>query len=265
MSRSTCIKSLVAAVVSLAVTVPAAVAATGGTANHAFACYSHGQGDPGVWESSDAAVFAADDYAKGYWRPWAVKENVSSTQIGDYHLTCTLPSGMADSGTYVTDGGDVIGANVANADGALAVGVYPIAEAAGAGPALVAQFGFDANGSGACGPPAKDFTIVLTQNGQPVSSLQPGTYWLTVTDHCANHNFALRSCPGSTAACGPNSGGVEQQVTGVNEAVGAETIKIGLVPGTYRLFCDAVNAAGVSHEILFNMYTDFVVGRAAKN
>jgi hypothetical protein len=256
-------KSLAMTMVVVAVAVPVAAAAARGTVNHAFACYSRDQRDPGAWERSNNTVFAAADYGKGYWRPWAVKEKVSSTQIGGYYLTCTLPAGMAESGTYLTDGGEVLGATAANPDGSLVVGLYPIAEPAGSGPALVAQFGFDAGGGGACGPPVKDFTIVLTQDGHAVSSLTPGTYWLTVTDHCANHNFELRSCPGSTGACDPSSRGVERQITGVNEAVGAETVQIDLVPGTYRLLCDAVTAAGVSHEVAFGMYTDFVVSGAS--
>lgn len=254
-----------AAAVSLATLVPVAVAGTGGTVNGVFACYSKGQTDPGAWQISNTEVVAGDDYGKGYWRPWAVKDSVSSTKIGDYFLTCTLPSGMASLGSYLTDGGDVIGGRTANADGKLLVGLYPIAGNEGSGPKLVAQFGFDANGSGSCGPPAKGFTVVLTQDGQPVKSLQPGSYWLTVTDHCANHNFELRSCPGSAGACDPSSGGVEQQITGMNEAIGTEMIEIDLVPGTYRLFCDATTAAGVSHEVAFNMYTDFIVGKAARN
>jgi len=277
LSHGTCVKSLVvmarsrrtrtalaATAVLLAITAPSAIAAPGGTVNHTFACYSQGQGDPGVWANSTSTVFAMDDYGKGYWRPWAVKEKVSSTRIGDYYLTCTLPPGMASLGTYLTDGGDALPANAANVDGNLFIGLYPIAGPAGSGPVLVAKFGFDANGNGACGPPAKDFTIVLTANGQPVTSLQPGTYWLTVTDHCANHNFELRSCPGSTTACDPNSQGAEQQITGMNETIGTETIQINLVPGTYRLFCDAMTATGVSHEVAFAMYADFKVGAAAQ-
>jgi hypothetical protein len=74
----------------------------------------------------------------------------------------------------------------------------------------------------------------------------------------------LRSCPGSNSACNQNSGGFEQQITGVNETLGTETMKLDLVPGTYRLLCDAENAAGVSHEVLFNMYTDFKVSAPAQ-
>jgi hypothetical protein len=144
--------------------------------------------------------------------------------------------------------------------GAIAAATVPTASADGR--ALVGQFGFDAlnNGNGPCGPPAANFTIVLTEDGQPVSSLRPGDYWLTVTDHCANHNFELRSCPGSTSPCDQNSGGAEQEITTVAGTPGMVTTKIHLVHGTYRLFCDALNAAGVSHEVAFNMYVDFEVG-----
>lgn len=249
--------ALGAAVVSLAAMAPVAIGAA--NVNNTFACYSRGQTDPGVWETSNPNVFTTDDYAKGYWRPWAVTQKLSSTQIGGFYLTCTLPTGMAALGTYLTDGGDILNANAANSDGKLLMNLYPIAGPVGSGPALVGRFGFDANGNGACGPPAVNFTIALTQNGQPVSSLTPGTYWLTVTDHCANHNFELRSCPGSTSACDQNSVGTEEQITSMNETPGTVTMKLDLVPGTYRLLCDALTAAGVSHEIAFNMYADFKV------
>src|SRR5262249_9349652 len=55
-----------------------------------------------------------------------------------------------------------------------------------------------------CGPPINaGFMIVLRENGQPVPSLRLGTFWLTVTDNCKNHNFELRSCPGSASPCDP--------------------------------------------------------------
>ena len=30
--------------------------------------------------------------------------------------------------------------------------------------------------------------------------------------------------------------------------------------GTYRLFCDALTSAGVTHEVFFRMFADFEVG-----
>ena len=153
-----------------------------------------------------------------------------------------------------------------------AIAVYAVATASAQGRTLVGEFGFDtAAASGTsyyhqCGPPANaGFTIVLTEDGPPVSSLRPGTYWLTVTDNCANHNFELRSCPNSTSPCDQDSGGTEQPITGEPvETPGTVTVKIHLVHGTYRLFCDALTPAGVSHEVAFNMYTDFAVGGAGQ-
>jgi hypothetical protein len=152
-----------------------------------------------------------------------------------------------------------------------AIAAYAVGTASAQGRTLTGQFGFDvATGTSYyqhCGPPANPgFTILLTEDGQPVSSLRPGTYWLTVTDNCKNHNFELRSCPGSDSPCDPGSGGVEQEITPVNDpntadgATGTVTMKIHLVHGTYRLFCDAPVATGGTHETVFNMYADFAVG-----
>ena len=157
-----------------------------------------------------------------------------------------------------------------------AVAAYAVGTASAQGRTLVGQFGFDAPAASGtsyfhqCGPPGPPlnggFTIVLTEDGHPVTSLRPGTYWLTVTDNCKNHNFELRSCPGSDSPCDPDSGGIEQEITpvadptGANGATGTVTVKLHLVHGTYRLFCDAPVASGGTHETVFNMYTDFAVG-----
>jgi hypothetical protein len=157
---------------------------------------------------------------------------------------------------------------------AAAITAYTSATASAQGRTLVGEFGFDSSGASGtsyyhqCGPPANaGFTIVLTEDGKPVTSLRPGTYWLTVTDNCKNHNFELRSCPGSDSPCDPNSGGIEQQITPIddpntaNGATGTVTVEIHLVHGTYRLLCDALHpVTGETHEIAFNMYTDFAVG-----
>ena len=105
-----------------------------------------------------------------------------------------------------------------------AIAAYAVATASAQGRTLLGEFGFDTSAASGtsyylhCGPPANPgFTIVLTEDGQPVTSLRPGTYWLTVTDNCKNHNFELRSCPGSDSQCDPNSGGVEQEITPIND------------------------------------------------
>jgi len=152
------------------------------------------------------------------------------------------------------------------------IGAYAVATASAQGRTLVGEFGFDTSAASGtayyhrCGPPANaGFTIVLTEDGQPVTSLRPGTYWLTVTDNCKDHNFELRSCPGSDSPCDPSSGGVEQEITPMNDpntangATGTVTVKIHLEHGTYRLFCDAPFPLGGTHETVFHMYTDFAV------
>jgi hypothetical protein len=148
-----------------------------------------------------------------------------------------------------------------------AVAAYAAATASADGRTLVGRFGFDAVPSDTsyyqqCGPPKNaGFTIVLSEDGQPVTALQPGTYWLTVTDNCPNHNFELRSCPGSESPCAPDSGGAEQEITSVSGTPGAVTVKVHLEHGTYRLFCDApVGTTGQTHETAFGMYADFSVG-----
>jgi hypothetical protein len=153
-----------------------------------------------------------------------------------------------------------------------AIAAYAVAAASAQGRTLVGEFGFDTSAASGtsyyhqCGPPANPgFTIVLSEDGQPVTSLRPGTYWLTVTDNCKNHNFELRSCPGSGSPCDPNSGGAEQEITPLNDpntsngATGTVTVKIHLAHGTYRLLCDAPTSGG-THETIFKMYTDFAVG-----
>ena len=108
------------------------------------------------------------------------------------------------------------------------------------------------------GVPARFFCMALTWNGveygtrnrEPLA-LRPGTYWLTVNDPAAGHNFALRSCPDSDQAC--TTGPVEE-VTTVAGTPGEVTVKLNLQHGTYRLLCEP-------HETLFaGMYVDFAVG-----
>ena len=153
-----------------------------------------------------------------------------------------------------------------------AVTAYAVATASAQGRTLVGEFGFDTSAASGtsyyhqCAPRNAGFTIVLTENGKPVTAIQPGTYWLTVTDNCTNHNFELRSCPGSSSPCDPSSGGEEQGITPLSDPntsngfTGTVTVKIHLVHGTYRLFCDAPVPTGGTHETAFNMYTDFAVG-----
>jgi hypothetical protein len=69
------------------------------------------------------------------------------------------------------------------------------------------------------------FTISLSADGQPVTSLRPGTYWLTVADLSTIHNFHI---------FGP---GLNEVVTTV-PFTGTATVKIHLSHGEYTFQCD---------------------------
>ena len=88
-----------------------------------------------------------------------------------------------------------------------------------------------ANGSGSGGRQLEGtvgpgFTISLTEGGQPVESLRPGIYWLTVHDLSSRHNFHI---------IGPS--GLDEVVTSV-PFVGDATVKILLKHGTVTFVCD---------------------------
>lgn len=74
---------------------------------------------------------------------------------------------------------------------------------------------------GSVGP---GFDISLTQDGQPVSTLKPGTYTLSVDDQAGNHNFHLTG-PGVD---------VQTDVAGT----GTKTFTITLEAGSYHFQCD---------------------------
>src|SRR5262245_21297110 len=73
------------------------------------------------------------------------------------------------------------------------------------------------------------FTINLVDdNEQPVTSLRPGTYWLTINDLSNRHNFHI-------------FGEDLDESTSV-PFVGTETLKIHLTHGTYTFVCDPHSA-----------------------
>jgi len=102
---------------------------------------------------------------------------------------------------------------------------------------------------------------------QPDVTLRPGTYWITLADNSNGHNFALRSCVGSTDLCtsanpasdggqtitplcnSPLAGGGCGPVTEIDQ-----TIKLELMHGTYRLYCEQRG-----HEA-GGMYVEIAVG-----
>jgi hypothetical protein len=89
-----------------------------------YLCYSQSQVTPGVWDSATAAGLVA----AGYWEPYAVSGNVAGdTNIGGYHLVCTLPTGTTTSGVYVDADGNAWPVSVTIPTSLL--GIYPVAGA----------------------------------------------------------------------------------------------------------------------------------------
>ncbi|MCW2920642.1 MAG: hypothetical protein JWL76_516 [Thermoleophilia bacterium] len=86
-----------------------------------------------------------------------------------------------------------------------------------------------------------DFVISLTQGGQPVTSLDAGTYTIEVDDKGDAHNFHLS---------GP---GVEES-TEVPE-VGKKTWTVDLKEGTYKYQCDP-HADGMNGSFTVNAAAD---------
>jgi hypothetical protein len=128
---------------------------------------------------------------------------------------------------------------------------------------MQASFG-DQQAEGYCAGvavPGPNQTCTPNQNTGGIISLRPGTYWITVVDNNARHDFSLRSCPGSTSVCGDTPGSDELPITTDSAGSPADpvtvTVKVHLDHGTYRLFCG--NDGPPNHEAL-GMYVDFVVG-----
>ncbi len=100
-------------------------------------------------------------------------------------------------------------------------------------------------------------------NHEAALSLDPGTYSLTVDDDSTAHDFAIRSCPGSTSPCtaGPNA--PARELTSMPFNGGEVTVSLPLTAGTYRLFCDVGNGGNFAltgfHEKQ-GMFVDIVVG-----
>lgn len=85
--------------------------------------------------------------------------------------------------------------------------------------------------------------VGYTGSANRVLTLRPGTYWLSVRDDSAAHNFSL---------AGPD--GVDQDVTGIADVPGWVTVRIHLDHGSYTLFCDA------DDHRADGMYVDIEVG-----
>ncbi len=73
-----------------------------------------------------------------------------------------------------------------------------------------------------------------TNSADRVLSLRPGTYWLTVNDNSAAHNFSFE---------GPDA--VDEDLTGVADTPGEVTFKVHLTHGQYSLYCNPHRAFGM--------------------
>jgi hypothetical protein len=99
-----------------------------------------------------------------------------------------------------------------------------------------------------------------TANPDAQLTLRPGTYWITVNDDSAGHNFSLRSCPGSTDACvAGTADSTSEDITTIGETPGEVTVKMNLSHGTYRLYCSTGGTGSNGHEAR-GMRVDFAVG-----
>jgi len=97
--------------------------------------------------------------------------------------------------------------------------------------------------AGACISLSYDGQTAEGYTGSPdrTIALRPGTYWITVTDNSATHNFSLESPDGS-----------DQDITGIPDRPGTVTFKVDLTHGTWTLFCEP-------HRV-FGMYVLIDVG-----
>ena len=78
--------------------------------------------------------------------------------------------------------------------------------------------------TGAVGP---GYTISLTQNGQNVTTLKPGTYTFVVSDQASNHGFTLAQTQG---------GSFQKDLTSV-PSEGSETVAVKLTKGKWTFYC----------------------------
>jgi hypothetical protein len=104
-------------------------------------------------------------------------------------------------------------------------GVFALAALVAAAVVVAPGVSSTAHGRQLVGTTGPGFTITLTEDGVPVTDIAPGTYWLTVHDLSANHNFHLVGVD------------VDETVTTVPQ-VGDVTVKIHLRQGDYTYKCD---------------------------
>jgi hypothetical protein len=118
----------------------------------------------------------------------------------------------------------------ASADGRELTGQFCTNPQAQPKPAACMSLSFD-------GQTATGYTNSLNR----VLELRPGTYWWSLDDNSAAHNFALEDPTGAVDV-----------ITGVADTPGWVSVKVNLRPGTWRLLC-------VPHDE-FGMYVQIDVG-----
>lgn len=135
MKRHKALFAVVAALAAIvtALSVQSATADPGGT-NHAYVCYSALAG-PIVASADNGDVFATwATYAPGYFAPMAESGTPTSTQMaGGWYLTCSLPAGWTDIGSYILGDGskvDLSGPTDYLNNSVPVPGVYPVIQAA---------------------------------------------------------------------------------------------------------------------------------------
>jgi hypothetical protein len=79
------------------------------------------------------------------------------------------------------------------------------------------------------------YKITLTMNGKLVKTLKAGTYTVAIHDDSSIHNYELD---------GPH--GKSWKFTAV-PFIGSKTVKLKLVPGRYKAYCEAHESAMFQH------------------
>jgi hypothetical protein len=135
LKRQKALFAVVAAVAAIvtAVGVQSATAADPGV-NHAYVCYS-ALADPLVVSADNSAVFPTwATYATGYFAPMAESSTPTTTQMaGGWYLSCNLPTGWTQIGSYILGDGSKIDLNGPTdylVNSMPIPGVYPVIQAA---------------------------------------------------------------------------------------------------------------------------------------
>ena len=134
MKRHKLLFAVVAAVAAITVLgVQSATADPGGT-NHAYVCFSSVAG-PMIVSADDSNVFPTwYGYASGYFAPMAESSVPTTTQMaGGWYLTCSLPAGWTEIGSYVLGDGskvDLSGPTDYLVNSLPIPGVYPVIQSA---------------------------------------------------------------------------------------------------------------------------------------